>query len=708
MRRVNTFKACLVLLGGIAAILSAFAQTNSQLPVSTNAPGPTPTPQTSPLLTPQTILPTPAPLPAFSPYPTPGPDGTMPLVPPPMPASMPTPLTTPLPTPLPDGTMPLTPPPMPTPVLQDANTLSEQLNLPLPSPTQFSEPLKRTGETTDLKDSEKLAVQQKMVMADFEKSLAGLIARQRNPKVPDMTLNDAVQIALKQNPDILNAIQQIRLTRGQLIQVAAQAMPQLQVTSAYNQQQEDLTTNGRGSGGSTIGFVDQSGRSLRSVSIPNPNGGSPTVVSLSSSGSSAVQNQTWNIQFQATQLIFDGGATFSGIKAGSAAYDSAFFSLRSVIDNIVSQVINQFYQVILNRALIVAQEQNVSLLQQQVKDQQNRYEAGTVPRFNVLQAEVALANAMPPLIQVKNAYRISTYQLVRLLGMDYPKGQPSEVPFNVVGTLGYSPRKIDTDDSIRVAIARNPSLKAQRQTILQFAANVNVQIAGWFPSINANAGYQFTNDLATQNLSNTVNGWLFGATGTWNVWDGGATYGRVTQAKAQLMQTKNNYDNGIRQVVLDVQQAISNLQQAQETIDSQTASVVQATEALRLSKERLDAGAGTQLDVLNAQVQLLQAQSNVLQARFDYIAAMSSYELALSLDTQYVETFEDPLVRPLNPQALNKTERVRFQKVTNPTKPQAKLPRAFAKEDPIQPILQGAPSPAPKQKKKKAPSGSSK
>ena len=703
MRRVDTFKACLVFFGGIAAVVAAFAQTNSQFPVSTNAPEPTPTPQTSPLLTPQTVLPTPPPLPALSPYPTPLPDGTMPLAVPPMPtpASMPTPL--------PDGTMPLTPPPMPTPVLQDANTLSEQLNLPLPAPTPFSEPLKRTGETTDLKDSEKLAVQQKMVMADFEKSLATLIAKQRNPKVPDMTLNDAVQIALKQNPDILNAIQQIRLTRGQLIQVAAQALPQLVINSSYNQQQEDLTTNGRGgSAGSAIELIDTRGRSVSSVAIPNPNGGRPTVISLGSVGSSAVQNQTWNIQFQATQLIFDGGATISGIKAGSAAYDSAFFSLRSIIDNIVSQVINQFYQVILNRALIVAQEQNVALLQQQVKDQQNRYEAGTVPRFNVLQAEVALANAMPPLIQAQNAYRISTYQLVRLLGMDYPRGHPSEVPFNVVGTLGYSPRKIDTDDSIRIAIARNPSLKAQRQTILQLASNVNVQIAGWFPSINANAGYEFTNSLASQNLSNTVSGWFFGATSTWNVWDGGATYGRVTQAKAQLMQSKNNYDNGIRQVVLDVQQAISNLQQAQETIDSQTASVVQATEALRLSKERLDAGAGTQLDVLNAQVQLLTAQSNVLQARFDYIAAMSSYELALSLDTQYVETFEDPLVRPFNPQALNKTERTRFQKVTNPSKPQARLPRAFAKEDPIQPILQGAPSPAPKQKKKKTSSGSSK
>jgi outer membrane protein TolC len=620
-----------------------------------------------------------------------------------MPSALPTlPTPTPAPTPLPDGTMPLTPPPMPTPVLPDAQTLSEQLNLPLPAPTQLPEPLPRTPETSALKDSERLAMQQKMVMADFEKSLAALIAKQRNPNVPNMTLNDAVQIALKQNPDILNAIQQIRLTRGQLIEVSAQAVPQLTINSSYNQQQVDLVTNGAGSRGSPIELTDGRGRSVSAVEIPNPSGGRPTVLSLGDGGGGAVQNQTWNIQFRATQLVFDGGATFSGIKAGSAAYNSAFFSLRSTIDNIISQVINQFYQVVLNRALIVAQEQNVALLQQQVTDQQNRYEAGTVPRFNVLQAEVALANALPPLIQVQNAYRISTYQLVRLLGMDYPRGHPSEVPFNVVGSLGYSPRKIETDESIRVAIARNPSLKAQRQTILANAANVNVQIAGWFPSINANAGYEFTNDLASQNLSNTIGGYFFGATGTWNVWDGGATYGRVSQAKAQLMQAKNNYDNGVRQVVLDVQQAISNLQQAQETIDSQTASVVQATEALRLSKERLDAGAGTQLDVLNAQVQLLTAQSNVLQARFDYIAAMSAYDLALSLDTHYVELFEDPLVRPFNPQALNGIERKQFQKITNPEKPQAKLPRAFRKEDPVEPILQSAPSPSPKREKKKS------
>lgn len=583
--------------------------------------------------------------------------------------------------------MPLTPPPMPTPVLQDAATLSEQLNLPLPAPGQLSEPLGPTTEADKLKQSEELAMQQKMVMADFEKSLNGLIAKQRNPKVADLTLNEAVQICLKQNPDILNAIQQIRLTRGQLIEVVSQAVPQLAITSGYQNQADSL--NPTQQNGST------------SIEIPNPSGGKPIVLT-SSGGAGATQNQTWNIQFVASQLIFDGGATIAGIKAGSAAYDSAFFTLRSSIDNIVSQVVTQFYQVVLNRALIVAQQQNVALLQQQVQDQQNRYEAGTVPRFNVLQAEVQLANALPPLIQAENAFRISLYQLVKLLGMDYPKGHPSEVPFNVVGALGYSPRKINTDESIRVAIARNPALKAQRQNILANASNVSAQVAGWLPTINAQAGYEFRNDTGSLDLSQTVEGFFFGATGQWNVWDGGATYGRVSQAKAQLMQSKNTYDNGIRQVVLDVQTAISNLDQAKQTIEATTASVVQATEALRLARERLDAGAGTQLDVLNAQTQLLAAQTNVLQARYDYIAAMAQYDFALSLDTQYIETFEDPLVRPLNLQALNKGERATFEKVTKPDRPQPKLPAVFKGQDPIKPILEGAPSPTPKPKRKPA------
>ncbi len=568
--------------------------------------------------------------------------------------------------------MPLPIPAMPTPVpLPDAQTLSEELNLPIPA--QDPEQLLKTPETDKLKDSREMAEKQKMAQADFIKALNSLIARKFNPNMPKLTLDEAVRTALRQNPNILDSAQQIRLRQGQFVEVRAQAIPQLNIATSYNQQGLELATNGRG-GGSTI-------------TIPNPSG-DPIILR---SGSGDLQNKTWNIQFTASQLIFDGGAVVAGIRGASAAENTALFGLRATIDDIIAQVKINFYQVVLNRALIVAQEQSVALLEQQLKDQENRFEAGTVPRFNVLQAEVALANAKPPLIQAENAYRISLYQLVRLLGMDYPTGHPSEVPFNVVGELTYTPRTIDTDQSIRVAIARNPSLKAQRENILVQAANVSVQYAGYLPTINATAGYEVTNNLASQSLSQTVEDWFFGATGSWAIWDGLATAGRVQQARAQLDQAKINYDNGVRQVILDVQQAISNLQQARETIDSQTASVVQATEALRLAQERLDAGAGTQLDVLNAQVQLLQSQTTVLQARYDYIQATAQYDQALSLDTNYEETFDDPLTR---------WQARRFNKVNAPGRPQPQLPGKMKNQDPIKPILEATPAPKSKTKPK--------
>jgi len=474
-----------------------------------------------------------------------------------------------------------------------------------------------------------------------------------------LSLDEAVGHALKNNPDILNAVQSIRLTRGQMISIASQALPQVTASSAYNVQEVGL-------------FSQPTGENA------NANRSTP-------------QNQSWNVQIGASQLLFDGGATVAGIQAAKFVEDSAYFSLRQTIDRVVAEVKTNFFLIILNRALIVAQEQSVALLESQLQDQINRFEAGTVPRFNVLQAEVALANAIPPLIQARNNLRISQFELVRLMGMNYPAGQLSEVPFNVVGDLAYTIRQINTELSIRMALERSPLLKAQRQQILSQAANINVALAGYLPRISAQGGYQWQNNNLSQQLTDTVEGWFFGVTGSWDIFDGFETAGNVMQAKAQLSQAKINYDNSVRQVILDVQVAVSDLQEARETLDSQQASVEQATEALRLSRERLDAGAGTQLDVLNAQVQLLQAQTTLLQAKFDYIAALARYDAALSLDTQYVETFADPFTQ---------RQRRIFFDITQPDKPQPKLPRVYRNDDPLaralgEPVDGEQPKPTP-------------
>jgi len=72
------------------------------------------------------------------------------------------------------------------------------------------------------------------------KQIQAFAKSQHNPNVEDLTLDKAISIALKQNPDVLDAIEQIRLTRGQLVEVRAQALPQITATSAYTQDRKSV------------------------------------------------------------------------------------------------------------------------------------------------------------------------------------------------------------------------------------------------------------------------------------------------------------------------------------------------------------------------------------------------------------------------------------------------------------------------------------
>ena len=514
--------------------------------------------------------------------------------------------------------------------------------------------------------------------------------------VGNLTLEHAVNLALRQNPQVLRAIEEIERTRGQIIEVRAAALPHITLSGIYEQQDRRLLrgggqgASGATAGNSTLGTVSSisnattgsttatggttqnvinasNGTTVRhataatvgstgtDVTSGNASSGSSSVSNnedlvkelsaLFSQGSAGggdfIQNKSWNIRIEARQTIYAGGQIRAALRIAQLANDSAYFSLRDVIDTVISITRQQFYNVLLTRALILVQEESVRLLEQQLQDQQNRFEAGTVPRFNVLQAEVALANARPNLIRARNNYLISQAQLSKTLNLDPgPDGKPS---FNCVGVLNAATRQISLPDSLALARARRPFLKVQRQAILIDVENIVVEKAGYKPRLDASAGYEFRNRAGSDELSDVVNGWFFGVTGSWDIFDGFATYGRVKQARARLEQSKVNYDDSVHQVDLEVETAYFNLAQARETIVSQQKNIEQALEAVRLAQERLAAGAGTQLDVLNAQVQLTLARSTELQARADYNNALADYDRATATNTVYHEDFKDPL-----------------------------------------------------------------
>jgi outer membrane protein TolC len=349
---------------------------------------------------------------------------------------------------------------------------------------------------------------------------------------------------------------------------------------------------------------------------------------------------SYAISVLGTQLIFN-GTSWPQIRGTFFQRDSAYFAFKNILDQLIATVKTQFYQIVVNRELIKVNEQSVHLLEAQLKDQQNRFEAGTVPRFNVLQAEVALYNQLPLLITAQNNYRISKLTLSKTLGLDFQRRFGENPPLEVVGEMPYMPRTIALADAIELGKQRRPFLKQARANVLNQKEQVRAAAGQWLPTITTSGGGEWVSSPTNSSWHDISKGWTATVQGSLPIWDSGAIAGQVIQQRALLFEAKNTYDDDVRQVELEIQQAYSNLQQNRELIQSQEKNVEQAEEALRLAKARLDAGAGTQLDVLNAQVQLLTAQSTRLQALFGYNSSLAEFDRATGAQSTYHEMFAD-------------------------------------------------------------------
>ena len=469
--------------------------------------------------------------------------------------------------------------------------------------------------------------------------------------VPTFTLDQAILTSLQRNPDILRAEQEIKRTKGVIIEIRAQVLPHVTAAGTWEWTDPNLVgarilgnttgtgTTGTGSGAASIVESPQSqvsalaGAALAAPSAPLAAAPSPTP-SLFTEQSDI----SYSISVTGTQLIFN-GTSWPSIRGTFFQRDSAYFALRNTLDLVISTVKTQFYQVVVNKALIDVQQQSVHLLESQLKDQQNRFEAGTVPRFNVLQAEVALYNQIPNLITAQNNYRISKLQLAKTIGLDFNPLLGENPPLDVVGEMPYIPRNIALVDAIELGKQRRPFLKQARANVLNQKEQVRAAAGQYLPTITTTGGGEWVSSPTNSSWHDISKGWIAQVQGSMPIWDSGQIAGQVIQQRALFSQTKITYDDDVRQVELEIQQAYSNLQQDRELIQSQEKNVEQAEEALRLAKARLDAGAGTQLDVLNAQVQLLTAQSTRLQSLFGYNSALAEFDRVTGAQSTYTETF---------------------------------------------------------------------
>ena len=409
-----------------------------------------------------------------------------------------------------------------------------------------------------------------------------------------LSLKDTIDLALQQNGSILRGKSDLEAQYGLVVQTRAVAMPKLQASGGYQY-------------------------STETEAFPFP-------------GSPPVQDQTWNASIQLVQTIYQGGQLTSALRSARLTKDQALLDYQTVVADSLLQVRVAYFDVLSAAEQIIVEEASVKLLTQELDDQKRRFEAGTVPRFNVLRAEVELANERPRLIQAHNAHRIAKNNLVNLLGYHVPPHILEDVPIQLSDKLDDNPYEVELPVAVAKALQNRTELASLRkQEALKKEALVTAK-STYKPTVQAVGAYGGRNTSFNNDLGTTVHGWSIGAQATWSIFDGGLTRGKTEQAESLYKGAKIDVDNEARSIELEVRTDFSNFIEARETLESQKKVQEEAEEALRLAEARSDAGTGTQLDVLSAQTSLTQARSTQVQALHDYDVARAKLERAIGIN----------------------------------------------------------------------------
>lgn len=321
--------------------------------------------------------------------------------------------------------------------------------------------------------------------------------------------------------------------------------------------------------------------------------------------------------------IFDSGSKESTVRIAENNLRIAEADLSRIRQNIRLGIVTAYYNLQNADETIRIQRKAVENSERSLKDTKARERAGVGTKFDVLQSEVQLANSKQDLLNAEAAQLVARRELSRQLNY------PSIVEITAADKIAPVPEwKLPVEETIILAVRNRAELdirKLEREVARDRANNSLARIG---PQINLFGNFNTASEFTSGGGIGV--GYQIGATLNWNLFDGGRADAQVNQFKADQAIAEARFEQDARQARYDVEESYINQQSRLKQIDTATKAVEQAQEALRLARLRLDAGVGTQLEVITAESDLTRADVNRVQAIIGYNQSRANLERAVS------------------------------------------------------------------------------
>lgn len=329
-------------------------------------------------------------------------------------------------------------------------------------------------------------------------------------------------------------------------------------------------------------------------------------------------------QLQLAYNLFTGGQRPAQIRLAEEQLERDRLQVEVIAEQLRLDVSTAYYEVQRADSQVEIANAAIADAEQSLKDAQLLEEAGLGTRFDVLQAEVRLADEQQNLRDAIANQNIARRDLTQTLGLSQATAEvTAEGPPIEAGNWD-----MPLEDSIVLALRNRAELEQLLTDVAIAEESRTIARALVRPQVGLFA--QFQTQETFDDGAGLEDSLTLQAQATWRLFDGGAARAQARQEEQNIAIAETNFSQQRNQVRFEVEQSFFNLQAERENIDTAKRGIEQAEESLRLARLRFQAGVGTQTDVINAQSELTSARGNLLNAIVDYNISLANLERSVS------------------------------------------------------------------------------
>ncbi len=423
-------------------------------------------------------------------------------------------------------------------------------------------------------------------------------------------LQECVQIALKQNPDILASGAQLAQAQAGLSQAQGGRMPKLTASITGTRTNDALNAFGLKLSQRNATFNDFGAGQFTGPAALNV---APTNLNYPA----AVTNYNTRLELQIP--LYNGGMISGYVDQAHAYVKAAQAGDVAARQQVIFRVIQAYQGVHTARSYVKVATQAQTAAEAYVKTTGNLLKEGVVVRSDLLFAQVNLADVKVKLAEARHAEAAALDQLHLLLGI--PLEQKLEIGQD------YAPKALDGEVAKlqAEAVDANPGILAMRSQLGAASAGVKVARADYYPHFNA----MVRQDWNAPTLQAGASSYTVGGVLSWQVLDFGVTRGAVGRAEAArvgLQAKLNEAEEGVKYQVVDAWRGAA---EAESRVAAREAAVAQAEEAQRLVARRYENGVTTMVEILAVQAQLDKARADAVAAHYQLTVQRSALRLAV-------------------------------------------------------------------------------